>query len=147
MNELLKHEAAGLSYKDTASTKRIAAIPANVHTNNQAASESLVGLTTQEAQERLSKYGPNDPAPVRRGALIQELLLLFVNPLVVILLIAAIASGILGQRVDAGIIIFMVLLGIAINFAQTYRSQKAIERLREHVSLSATVLRDGKWQE
>ena len=84
---------------------------------------------------------------MRRGALIQELLLLFVNPLVVILLIAAIASGILGQRVDAGIIIFMVLLGIAINFAQTYRSQKAIERLREHVSLSATVLRDGKWQE
>jgi len=53
----------------------------------------------------------------------------------------------LGQRVDAGIIIFMVLLGIAINFTQTYRSQQAIERLREHVSLSATVLRDGKWQE
>jgi Mg2+-importing ATPase len=84
---------------------------------------------------------------VRHGALFQELLLLFVNPLVVILLIAAIASGILGQRIDAGIIILMVLLGIAINFAQTYRSQKAIERLREHVSLSATVLRDGKWQE
>ena len=41
----------------------------------------------------------------------------------------------------------MVLLGIAINFTQTYRSQQAIERLREHVSLSATVLRDGKWQE
>src|SRR5579863_5847084 len=108
---------------------------------------ALVGLTSQEAQQRLSQYGPNDPTPVRRGALVQELLILFVNPLVIILLFAAIVSGMLGQKADAGIIIVMVLLGITINFAQTFRSQRAIERLREHVSLSATVLRDGKWQE
>ena len=73
---------------------------------------------------------------MRRGALIQELLILFVNPLVIILLVAGIASGMLGQRVDAGIIIVMVLLGVSINFVQTYRSQRAIERLREHVSLT-----------
>ena len=84
---------------------------------------------------------------MRRGALIQELLILFVNPLVILLLVAAIVSGVLGQKADAGIIIVLVLLGISINFVQTYRSQRAIERLREHVSLSATVLRDGKWQE
>ncbi len=84
---------------------------------------------------------------MRRGALLQELLTLFVNPLVIILLIAGIVSGVLGQEVDAGIIIVVVLLGITINFVQTYRSQRAIERLREHVSLSATVLRDGTWQE
>jgi Mg2+-importing ATPase len=114
---------------------------------SESAEESLSGLTSQQAQERLSRYGPNDPTPVRRGALIQELLILFVNPLVIILLIAAIASSVLGQGVDAGIIIVMVLLGVTINFVQTYRSQRAIERLREHVSLSATVLRDGKWQE
>ena len=53
----------------------------------------------------------------------------------------------LGQKADAGIIIVLVLLGISVNFAQTYRSQRAIERLREHVSLRATVLRDGNWQE
>jgi P-type Mg2+ transporter len=53
----------------------------------------------------------------------------------------------LGQRVDATIIIVMVLLGVSINFVQTYRSQKAIERLRQHVSVSATVLRDGNGQE
>jgi P-type Mg2+ transporter len=111
------------------------------------AENTLIGLSTQEAEKRLSQYGPNDPTPVRRGALVQELLILFVNPLVIILLFAAIVSGMLGQRADAGIIIVMVLLGVTINFTQTYRSQKAIERLREHVSLSATVLRDGKWQE
>ncbi len=41
----------------------------------------------------------------------------------------------------------LVVLGITINFGQTYRSQRAIEKLREHVSLTATVMRDGKWQE
>jgi P-type Mg2+ transporter len=122
-------------------------IPGDLHAGNEDTPEGLPGLTSQEAQERLSRYGPNDPTPVRRGALIQELLILFVNPLVIILLIAGVASGLLGQKIDAGIIIVMVLLGVSINFWQTYRSQQAIQKLREHVSLSATVLRDGKWQE
>src|SRR5438094_967466 len=36
---------------------------------------------------------------------------------------------------------------VAIDFVQTYRSQRAIQKLQEHVSLTATVLRDGRWQE
>lgn len=134
-------------YNHTRNSERVNPIPGDPHTANEDTPEGLLGLTSQEAQERLSRHGPNDPTPVRRGALIQELLILFVNPLVIILLIAGIASGLLGQKVDAGIIIVMVLLGVSINFWQTYRSQKAIQKLREHVSLSATVLRDGKWQE
>jgi P-type Mg2+ transporter len=84
---------------------------------------------------------------VARGAIARELLALFLNPLTIILLLAAGISAILGQRVDAGIIIVIVVLGVSINFAQTYRSQRAIEHLREHVSLTATVLRDQTWQE
>lgn len=105
------------------------------------------GLTSSAAAERLARFGPNDPAPVRRGALIVEILLLFLNPLVVILLVAALISAVLGERIDAGIIVLIVFLSIAINFVQTYRSRRAIDRLREHVSLTATVLRDGTWQE
>ncbi len=105
------------------------------------------GLTGEEARDRLAKFGFNDPTPVRRGALAFELLTLFVNPLVIILLVASGASAFLGQPVDAGIIFLMVILGITINFVQTYRSQRAIERLRDYVSLTATVLRDGVWQE
>jgi Mg2+-importing ATPase len=107
----------------------------------------VTGLTSGEAKERLSQYGPNDPAPVRRGAIALELLFLFLNPLVIILLFAAVVSAILGQTVDAGIIFVMVLLGVTINFAQTYRSQHAIEKLRQNVTPTATVLRDGQWQE
>jgi Mg2+-importing ATPase len=108
---------------------------------------SLTGLSLQEAAELLKKYGPNDPTPSRRGAFAVELLSLFLNPLVIILLVASAVSAILGQKVDASIIVVLVLLGITINFVQTYRSQRAIERVRQHVSLTATVLRGGEWQE
>ena len=107
----------------------------------------LRGLSSQEAAERLSKYGPNDPAPIKRGAAVIELLILFVNPLVVILLVASVVSFILGNAADALIILVMVLLGVSINFVQTYRSRRAIDKLRENVTLTATVLRDGRWQE
>jgi Mg2+-importing ATPase len=107
----------------------------------------IPGLSSTEARERLARFGPNDPTAVRRGALALEVLALFLNPLVVILLVASLVSAFLGQRADASIIFLVVLLGATINFVQTYRSQRAIQRLREYVSLTATVLRDGVWQE
>ena len=76
-----------------------------------------------------------------------HLLLLFLNPLAIVLLIAAVFSAFLGQAVDATIIVLVVILGNAINFWQTYRSQRAIERLRETVTSTASVLRDGDWKE
>jgi len=105
------------------------------------------GLTSEEAAERLTRFGPNDPAPKLRRSTIAQLLSLFLNPLVMILLIAAAASAFLGQLVASIIIVVIVLLSVAINFIQTFRSQRAAERLREQVTPTATVLRDGEWQE
>ena len=64
-----------------------------------------------------------------------------------ILLVAAVASVFLGEKVDAGIIIAIVLLSVAVDFGQTYRSQRAVEQLRDRVAPTATVLRDGQWRE
>src|SRR5262249_51653912 len=97
--------------------------------------------------ERLKKFGANEPAAKKHGGPLVELLQLFLNPLVVILLIAAGASFVLGDRTDAIVILVIICLGVAINFVQTYRSQQAIEKLRENVAPTATVLRDGTWQE
>ena len=72
---------------------------------------------------------------------------LFLDPLVLILLIAAVASAFLGGAVDAGIITAIVLLSVAIDFVQTYRSERAIEQLRERVAPTAIALRDGQWRE
>ncbi len=69
------------------------------------------------------------------------------NKLVLILLVASGASFILKDAPDALIILVVLLLGIFINFFQTYRSQQAIRKLRDHVTPTATALRDGKYQE
>ena len=110
-------------------------------------SATWVGLTSQEAEARLAEYGPNDPTSTRRGAFAFELLHLFLNPLVIILLVASVISAFLGQKIEAQLIFVIVVISVTIDFVQTYRSQRAIHRLQEHVSLTATALRDGGWQE
>jgi Mg2+-importing ATPase len=95
----------------------------------------------------MDAVGPNELGTVRRIAGIKQLLLLFTNPLVLILLAASIVSAVFGEALDASIIIIIVLLSIALNFVQTHRSQRAVEQLRAKVALTALALRDGKWGE
>src|SRR5258708_29420428 len=83
---------------------------------NMVTSEPNTGLTPRQAEDLLRQYGPNDPAPRTRHSIVRDLLFMFVNPLVVILLIPAALSGFLCQVVDAVIIVIMVLTCIAINF-------------------------------
>src|SRR5271169_5969897 len=108
---------------------------------------AITGLTTQEANARLDKFGPNEPAEKKQYSFLSDLFHEFSNPLVLILIIAAVASAFLGEKADAGIIGVIVLLSAAIDLTQTYRSQQAIEKLRKQVAPTATVLRDGAWKE
>src|SRR5439155_23973676 len=105
------------------------------------------GLTADEARRRLGEVGPNEPARAPRTAGLVQILLLLANPLVIILLIASAASAILGERVNASIIVLMVALSVVLNFVQTYRSHRVAERLRDAVAPTATALRDGNWTE
>ncbi len=105
------------------------------------------GLTSQEAESRLQQFGPNDPAPAKPHSAILDFLRLFLNPLALILLIAATASVFLGDATDAGIIFAIILLSNTLDFTQTHTSQKAIQQLQQSVAPTATVLRDGNWQE
>jgi len=108
---------------------------------------AIAGLTAQEAEARLERFGPNEPAATQHRSTLSDLLHVFLNPLVLILVIAAVASAFLGEKVDAGIIGVIVLLSAAIDLSQTYRSQRAIEQLRNQVAPTATVLRGGEWKE
>jgi Mg2+-importing ATPase len=105
------------------------------------------GLTTAEARRRLAEVGPNEPARAPRTAGLVQILLLLANPLVIILLIASAASAILGERVNASIIVLILALSVVLNFVQTYRSQRVAERLRDAVAPTATACRDGIWRE
>jgi magnesium-transporting ATPase (P-type) len=109
----------------------MSSLPTNVSEHPAPTSTATSGLSSREAVERLGQYGPNEPTPPKRGAAVSDLLLLFLNPLVIILLVASIASFFLGDSADALIILVIVLLSVAINFFQTYRSQQAIKPYRD----------------
>lgn len=107
----------------------------------------MTGLTSIEAARGLAEHGPNEPAPTRRFSAVLEFGRLCANPLVPILLVASVVSAWLGEDVDAGIIVTIILLSVTVNFWQSYRSQRAADRLRASVAPTATALRDGSWRE
>jgi len=116
-------------------------------TSNLTNDIAISGLTTPEAEQRLSQFGPNEPAATKHRSLFSDLWHAFTNPLVLILVIAAVVSAFLGERADAAIIAVIVLLSTAIDLVQTYHSQSAVEKLRAQVAPTATVQRDGNWKE
>jgi Mg2+-importing ATPase len=107
----------------------------------------LSGLTSKEAEDRFGRIGPNEPAATRHYSFVRDLWHAFTNPLVLILAIAAIISASLGERTDAAIIAFIIVLSTTIDSVQAYRSQGAVQKLRTQVAPSASVLRDGEWKE
>lgn len=108
-----------------------------------AAAATERGLSSPEAAARLRVWGPNELAPPRRFEAVRELFRYFANPLVLILLVASAVSAAFGQMVSAVIIALMLVLSVALNFTQAYRSQRAAARLRQQVGQTATVTRDG----
>ena len=115
---------------------------------NLAESEAKsTGLTQVDAKRRLAQFGFNEPATARTATPLSQLLSLLLNPLAIILLAASAISAALGEVINAAIIVAMVLLSVALNFIQTYRSQKAVDSIRKEVAPTATALRDGKWIE
>src|SRR5713226_3874463 len=101
---------------------------------------SAGGLESAVAERRLSEFGPNEPGEIHRTRALIEFLHFCTNPLVVILLAASVLSVFVGELVDALIILTIVVLSVALNFFQTYRSDRAVRRLREQVAPTATVL-------
>ena len=109
---------------------------------------SQSGLSSQEVQSRLATYGSNELAEKQKRTGLVEVLYHLRNPLVLILLIAALISGFVAKDVtDAVIIFFIVILSVVLDVYQETKAQNAAEALKERVTTKATVLRDGVKQE
>lgn len=102
------------------------------------------GLSTAEARRRLRRDGPNQPRSVAKFWVVGEIVRLLMNPLVLMLLIASLLTAVLGDRVDAIIIAIIVVISLALDFYQSYRSQRAVQQLERLIVTTATVRRDGK---
>jgi len=105
------------------------------------------GLSGEEAELRLQQYGPNVVAREERHPRIHLLGKALINPLVVLLLVLAVASVLTGDFRAAGVMLLMVVLGVALRFVQEARADTAAAKLRAMISVHATVLRDGQPQE
>ena len=101
------------------------------------------GLGDGEACERLARAGANElDAPVRR-ALVVQLLRRLVDPLVAILIVAAIVSALAGERESAVLVVAIVAASVAIETVQSRRAQRTADALRARVAPTATVVRAG----
>ncbi|MGB9587237.1 MAG: HAD-IC family P-type ATPase, partial [Armatimonadota bacterium] len=105
------------------------------------------GLSTEDAERRLREYGPNTLVRESRFVRVLQFMRLFANPLVIILFVAAVVSFVLGEHINALIIVVIILLSVILNFVQEYQAARAVRTLRQQVSIYATVIRDGKEQE
>ena len=108
---------------------------------------SEAGLSEAEAERRLQEVGLNDNAAARPAGVLRQTLRRIASPLVLLLLAASVLSAVLGDRANAGIIFAIICVSLALESFQTRRSQRAAERLRAQVAVTATVLREGAWSE
>lgn len=105
------------------------------------------GLTEEEAAARLKTYGVNTlPAKETTGVL-RMLWRQAANPLIVILLGAAILSGVLGDMVEVVVILLAVGVNVGLGFYREYSAETTIERLANYVRERARVVRGGRERE
>ena len=101
------------------------------------------GLTEAAAAERLAAVGPNSVEDAERLGPLRLLWRQVENPLVLILIFAAVVSLGLSQWVDAGIILAIVVGSSLLGFSQEYRASTAVEELKKRLALKCRVVRDG----
>jgi len=104
------------------------------------------GLTSAEAAERRSKFGPNELAEKPPTSPWVLFLGQFRDLMIVILAAAAVISGVMGDLTDTAIILVIVVLNAVIGFTQEYRAEKALSALKKMTVTRAVVIRDGRHQ-
>jgi len=105
------------------------------------------GLTSNEAQKRLTLYGSNLLKPQKRSDVLTLLISQFKSPIILILLFATILSFFLHDPVDALIILSIVMVSGLLGFWQEHSASNAVKKLLTIVQIKAEVLRDGKPKE
>ena len=109
-------------------------------------SDVHAGLSAVEAQTRLASVGPNLIAEGQQRGLWVMLLSQFADFMILVLLAAAVVSGVVGDLTDTLVILIIVVLNAVVGFVQEYRAEKALAALRQMAALHAQVVRDGHTQ-
>lgn len=106
-----------------------------------------IGLKTSEAKALLVKFGPNSVVLAKKSSPVIQFLKTFYNPLILLLLACSVVSAFLGDTKSLVTIGLMVLLSSTLDFYNTYKSDKAAQKLKDRIKISTTAIRDGIAQE
>ena len=104
------------------------------------------GLGKDEAQNRLGKYGYNELAEKKVNPFL-KFLSYFWGPIPIMIMVAAILSGVLRHWPDLGVILFLLILNAVVGFREEYQAGNAIAALKEKLAVQARVKRDGEWMQ
>jgi P-type Ca2+ transporter type 2C len=107
-------------------------------------SDGKQGLTDEKATEKLKQFGGNALDEEKGIAPFQLLVSQFKNPLIYLLVAAAVATIIAQKFVDAGAIIAVIILNTVLGFVQEWRAERALAALQEMTSPTAKVFRNGQ---
>ena len=107
------------------------------------------GLTQNQVQEKQTKYGFNELTAKKKKSLIVKFLEQFKDFMIIVLIIAAIVSGVIGVAEGEGItdtiiILIVVIVNAIIGVAQENKAEKSLEALQKLSSHASKVIRDGK---
>jgi Ca2+-transporting ATPase len=109
----------------------------------QLATPPEAGLTSEEAKRRLEAYGPNQLTETAGVTFWQMLLAQFNNFVVIMLIVAAIISAVLGDWEEAAAILAIVILNATLGVIQERRAEQALAALKKLATPEAQVVRDG----
>ena len=107
------------------------------------------GLSRQEAEKRLAEHGPNKLAEAKKPSLLSRFIKQLMDPMIIILLAAALISGITSAYAhesfaDVFIILFVVIINAVLGVYQESKAEAAIEALQKMAAATSKVLRDGQ---
>ena len=108
---------------------------------------SLNGLTEREAKHRLKEYGLNE-LPKEKQKTIFEVFLSSINdPIIYVLLVAAVLSFIVGEALDGFAILFIILVDAVVSTIQEIKAEKNSEALKNLIKVKVKVIRENKHYE
>ena len=102
------------------------------------------GLTGQEAQQRLAKYGPNELQQGKKKSPLLLFLSQFADFLVIILIIAAVISAFMGDIESTVVILAVITMNAILGTVQTLKAEASLDSLKKMSAPTAKVLRDGQ---
>ena len=105
------------------------------------------GLSSREAEGRIDKYGQNILEERKSSSNIEMFINQFKNPIIIILIFAAVLSIFLKDYSDGIIILIIIMISAFLSYNHESKANNAVKKLLSSVSVKSSVLRDGKFEE